>query len=95
MKDLLPRACVVIRTSNMKISRHRLTDYVKKMHLNACCTCSTIIFLRSTNHIISLQLNFVLAHLFHQRDCIVMVPAVHSVHLLHFFGYVDKAFTYE
>ena len=27
MKDLLLRACVVVRTSNMKISRRRLADY--------------------------------------------------------------------
>ena len=29
MKDLLLRASVVIRTSNMKISSRRLADYVK------------------------------------------------------------------
>ena len=54
MKDLLLRAPVVVRTSNMKISRRRLADYVKTLHQKACCTCSTIIFLHSTNKIIDL-----------------------------------------
>ena len=44
MKDLLLRACVVVKTSNMKISRRRLADYVKTLHQKACRTCSTIIF---------------------------------------------------
>ena len=35
----------------MKISRCRLADYVKTSHKKACCTCSTIIFLYSTNQI--------------------------------------------
>ena len=35
---------LVIRTSNLKISRRRLADYVKKLHQEACRTCSTIIF---------------------------------------------------
>ena len=30
MKDLLYRTRVVVRTSNIKISRHRVADYVKK-----------------------------------------------------------------
>ena len=38
----------------MKISRHRLADYVKTLHKKACRTCSTIIFLHSTNQIIDL-----------------------------------------
>ena len=54
MKDLLLRACVVVRTSNMKISRRRLADYVQTLHQKACRTCSTIIFLHSTNQIIDL-----------------------------------------
>ena len=55
MKDLLLRAPVVVRTSNMKISpRRRLADYVKTLHQKACRTCSTIIFLHSTNEIIDL-----------------------------------------
>ena len=37
---------------NMKISRHRLADYVKKLHQKACHMCSMIIFLHSTNEII-------------------------------------------
>ena len=38
----------------MKISRRRLADYVKTLHQKACRTCSTIIFLHSTNQIIDL-----------------------------------------
>ena len=49
MKDLLLRARVVVRTSNMKISRRYLPDYVKTLHPKAC---STNIFLHSTNQII-------------------------------------------
>ena len=45
---------VVVRTSNMKISRCRLADYVKTLHQKACRTCSMIIFLHSTNQIIDL-----------------------------------------
>ena len=37
-----------------KMSRRRLPDYVKKLHQQACRTCSTIIFLHSTNQIIDL-----------------------------------------
>ena len=33
----------------MKISRRRLAHYGKTLHQKACCTCSTIIFLHSTN----------------------------------------------
>ena len=56
MKVLLLRARIVVRTSNMKISRRRLADYVKTLHQKACRTCSTIMFLRdySTNKIIDL-----------------------------------------
>jgi len=54
MKDLLLRARVVVRTSNMKISRRRLADYVKTLHQKARCTCSTIIFLHSINQFIDL-----------------------------------------
>ena len=53
-KDLLLRAPVVDRTSNMKFSRRRLADYVKTLHQKACRTCSTIIFLHSTDQIIDL-----------------------------------------
>ena len=38
------RAPVVVRTSNMKISRSRLADYVKTLQQKACCTCTTFIF---------------------------------------------------
>ena len=54
MKDLLLRARVVLRTPKMKISRRHLPDYVKTLHQKACRTCSTIIFLYSTNQIIDL-----------------------------------------
>ena len=40
MKDLLP----LDRFVDLKISRRCLKDYVKEMYLNACGTCSTIIF---------------------------------------------------
>ena len=53
-KILLLRARVVVRTSNLKISRRRLAEYVKTLHQKACRTCSTIIFLHSTNQIIDL-----------------------------------------
>ena len=45
-------ARVVVKTSNMKISRRRLADYVKTLYQKACRACSTIIFLHSTNQII-------------------------------------------
>ena len=35
----------------MKLSRRRLADYVETLHQKACRTCSTIIFLHSTNQI--------------------------------------------
>ena len=54
MKDLLQRARVVVRNSNMKISRRRLPDYAKTLHQKACSTCSTIICLHLTNQIIGL-----------------------------------------
>ena len=38
----------------VKTSRCRLADYVKTSHQKACRTCSTIIFLHSTNQIIDL-----------------------------------------
>ena len=38
MRDLLLQACVVVRTSYMKISRCHFTDYVKKLHQKACRT---------------------------------------------------------
>ena len=55
MKDLLLRACVVVITSKMNISRGRLADYVKTFHQKACRTCCTIIVLNSTNQIIDLR----------------------------------------
>ena len=54
IRPLLLRARVVVRTSNMKISRRRLADYVKTLHQKECCTCSIIIFLHSTNQVIDL-----------------------------------------
>ena len=54
MKDLLLWVRVVMRTSEMKIWRRRLADYVKKLHQKACRACSTIIFPRSTNQSIDL-----------------------------------------
>ena len=43
MKDLLLRARVVVRTSNMKISRRPLADYVKTLHQKACSTIISFI----------------------------------------------------
>ena len=51
VKDLLLQARIVVRTSNVKISRRRLADYIKALHQKACHTCSTIGFLYSTNPI--------------------------------------------
>ena len=50
MKDLLFGTRVVVRTSNIRISRHRVADYVKKkrkkkIHKGAWRTCSTIIII--------------------------------------------------
>ena len=42
MKDLPLQSRVVVRTSNMKISRRHLADFVNKLHQRACHTCSTI-----------------------------------------------------
>ena len=53
-RNLLLRTRLVIRTSNVKISRRRLADFVKTLHQKACRRCSTIIFLHSTNQIIDL-----------------------------------------
>ena len=44
-----------VRTLNMKISRRRLAENVKTLQQKACRTCSTIIFLHSTNQIIDLR----------------------------------------
>ena len=49
MKDLLLRDRVVVRTSNMKVSRRHLADSVKNLHQKACRTCSRIIFPHSAN----------------------------------------------
>ena len=54
MNDLLLWVRVVMRTSEMKIWRRRLADYVKKLHQKACRACTTIIFPRSTNQSIDL-----------------------------------------
>ena len=51
---ILPWCRVVVRTSQMKISRRHLADIVIKLHQKAYRTCSTITFLRSTNQSIDL-----------------------------------------
>ena len=43
MRYLLLLANVDVRSSNMKIPRCRMADYVKEMYFNACRSCSTII----------------------------------------------------
>ena len=52
--NFLLQARVVVRTSNMKISRRHLAEYVKKMKQKACRTFSTIIFPLSINEIVDL-----------------------------------------
>ena len=42
MEDLQLGVLVVVRTSNMKISRCRLADDVKKLQQKACRTCRRI-----------------------------------------------------
>ena len=44
---------VVEETLNLEISRRRLADYVKELNLSACRTCSTIIFPRLSNQVVS------------------------------------------
>ena len=44
MKDLLLRARVVVRTSNMKISRCRLADYVKTLHQKRAARAARLVF---------------------------------------------------
>ena len=53
-KNLPLRACVVVRTSSMKISRRHLADNVKKLHKKRVPHMRTIIFFHSTNQIIGL-----------------------------------------
>ena len=45
MKDLLLRACIVVRTSNMKISRRRLADYVKNCTKKHAARAARLFFL--------------------------------------------------
>ena len=52
MRDLLLRARLVIKTSNTKISRHNLTDHVKKKKKKK--KRRTIVFPHLTNQIIDL-----------------------------------------
>ena len=51
MEELLLRAGVALRTSNLNISRRRLTVCDKEMFLNALLTWREIIFPHSFNHI--------------------------------------------
>ena len=52
MKDLLLRARVVVKTSNMKISHVVFWRLQRNIAPKACCTCSTIILPYSTNEIV-------------------------------------------
>ena len=54
VQDLLLWICVVVRTSNLNISRRCLPDYVKTLQQKAYPTCSTIIFPYATNEIVGL-----------------------------------------
>jgi len=38
------RACVIIRTSNIKISRRRLADYVKTLHKKRAARAARLFF---------------------------------------------------
>ena len=50
-ENLPLRACVVVRTSSMKISRRHLADYVKKLCKKACRTCVPLFFpFNQSNH---------------------------------------------
>ena len=44
MKDLLRRARAVVTTSNMKISRRRLADYVKTLHKKRAARAARLSF---------------------------------------------------
>ena len=44
MKDLMRRACVVVKTSNIKISRRRLADYVKTLHKKRAARAARLFF---------------------------------------------------
>ena len=48
---LLLRTAFVVETSNMKISRRHLADYVKNVCQKGCRMCSAIIFPPLTNQI--------------------------------------------
>ena len=57
MNDLRLWACIIFRTTNIKILRCDLAENVKKLlHQKASCTCSLSIFPHSTNQIIDLWL---------------------------------------
>ena len=73
MKDLLLRSYVVMGTANMKTSPCCLADYFKKLHRNACRTCSTIIFPCLTNQIIDVR----------RCHCSPTIPAM-NCHMLFF-----------
>ena len=63
MNGLLPRAHVVVKTPNLKISRCRLANYIQKIYYSACRNCNTITFRYSTNHIIDLWRGRYICHL--------------------------------
>ena len=44
VKNSLLLAVVVLRTSNMKISRRHLADFIKELLVKVCHSCSTIIW---------------------------------------------------
>ena len=51
MKNLSLRACGVVRTSNMKISRRPLADYVKNCTKKRAARATRLFFSHSTNQI--------------------------------------------
>ena len=69
MKEFLLRACVIVRTSNMKTLRCRLTDHIKKLHQKGRCKCSTIIFPHSTNQMRCTCSTIIFPHSTNQIRC--------------------------
>ena len=69
MKESLLRACVIVRTSNMKTLRCRLTDHIKQLQQKGHCTCSTIIFPHSTNQMRCKCSTIIFPHSTNQMRC--------------------------
>ena len=79
MENLPLQACVVVGTSNRKISRRHLVEHVKKMHQKACGTCSTITFPHSTYQIIDLSCVVVVAVRLHSLNSLLTLLTVRAL----------------